>query len=455
MKGATEANRAGVVANMSSSSTPKLSLAVTLAMLAGVTGCSGLFEVDNPNQLTQEDATNPAAAPAMVNGSQATTSRAYGEIMGVHSTAADELRFTGSRDAWLSLSQGAVSDPNNEFTDAAFPFVAEARWMTNETVTRLEEFRSEGELDDLSQLTRAYIWAAVAYNIVADHFENFAFSDRQEAAPPIGEENMSQVYDEAVQFLDQAVSTAREANSRELEQTALAMRARTKYARALWQKLNPPGSVPDDPLVDDDGAVQDAAAFLGMVGTTADWTFRARYSANTVGNSMASWVNERSEMEVGSSYGQLGSEGSSVDSVVLHDPIDDVPAPILEQKITEFEAGTGFSPLTITSAREMHLILAEAGLAREDTAMFTTHVNHVRAMDELTPYSDQVDALELLKHERRVNLFFMGRRLVDHYRFGEPSIKWLSSSTAAQQPGTVFPITAVERQSNCHILGTC
>lgn len=448
-------NQAWVVDTVSATNGRKLPVAVALATTVALVGCSDLFQVDNPNQLTQEDATNPAAAPAMVNGTQSTTYRAYGEIMGVHSTAADELRFTGSRDAWLSLSQGSVSDPNNEFTDAAFPFVAEARWMADETVTRLEQFRSEGELDNLDQLARAYIFAAVAYNLVADHFENFAFSDRQEAAPPIGEDNMVQVYDDAIGYLDQAVSTARETNNRSLEQTALALRARTKFARAVWDKLNPPGSAPDQLLVDSEGAVQDAEEFLQLVGPTADWTFRARYSANTVGNSMATWVNERSEMEVGSSYGSLGSEGSSVDSVVLHDPIDGIPSPILEEKITEFEAGTGFSPLTITSAREMHLILAEAGLARDDMDMFTTHVNHVRAMDELTEYDDQLDALELLKHERRTNLFFMGRRLADHYRFGDPSAGWLASSTAAQQPGTVFPITAVERQSNCHILGSC
>ena len=68
----------------------------------------------------------------------------------------------------------------------------------------------------------------------------------------------------------------------------------------------------------------------------------------------------------------------------------------------------------------MHLILAENSLANGDNAGFTTHINHIRAMDGLTEYSGQIDAQEMLLHTRRVNLFLQGRRLSDHYRFASP-----------------------------------
>jgi starch-binding outer membrane protein, SusD/RagB family len=62
---------------------------------------------------------------------------------------------------------------------------------------------------------------------------------------------------------------------------------------------------------------------------------------------------------------------------------------------------------------------------------------------------------ELLRHERRVNLFLQGRRLADHYRFAEPSERWQPASDAARAPGTLLPIAQIERLSNCHIVGTC
>jgi hypothetical protein len=103
----------------------------------------------------------------------------------------------------------------------------------------------------------------------------------------------------------------------------------------------------------------------------------------------------------------------------------------------------------------MHLILAEAALARGSTAEFTTHINHVRALDALTPYSGQIPELDMLKHARRVSLFRQGRRLIDQYRFREPSADWLDTSDAAKAPGTLFPIAYVEQLSNCHIRGGC
>lgn len=425
--------------------------------LVSLPGCDTLFDVDNPNNLVQEDLDNPAAAEALANGGLVTVTRGISYINTVYATAADELQWVGSRDAWNQLSAGNLTDPANEFLDAAYPYASEARWMAAEAVRKLEEFDAAGDLGDPTVLGRAYVYAGLIYASLADAFDDFVFSDRKTAEPPIGETNMSGVYDQAIGFLDQALAIARSEGDSELETRALAVRARAKFGKAVWAKVNPAGTVNTaSPLVNDGGANSDAAAVVGLVGVTNDWRWQLKYSSATVVNDTGDWVNDRSEMSIGPAYVDYEDpeEQRFPESVILLDPIDQIPDPVADRTIfDEFIAGGRYPPLTAASAREMHLILAEAGLAQGDMDQFTLHVNHVRAMDDLTPYSGQVDAQDLLDHERRVNLFMQLRRITDHYRFADPSPQWLPSSEAITRPGTFLPIAITEIRANEFIQG--
>ncbi len=138
-----------------------------------------------------------------------------------------------------------------------------------------------------------------------------------------------------------------------------------------------------------------------------------------------------------------------------------MPDPVITAKIREFKGGkitdTGndYAPLTVVSARMMHLILAEHELASGTPAGFVTHINHVRAMDELTDYDGVSPApLEMLQYERRVNLFLMGLRLTDMYRFGLTDPSWQPNSDVIQSPGTLLPITIIERRANPYLSGS-
>lgn len=424
--------------------------AALLCLAPALAACEGVLDVSNPNNVKQEDLANPTAATAQANGSLATVARGYGRILIVNATVSDELKWVGSRDAYRELDFGNLANPLNEFSDAAFPYVAEARWMSDEAVANLEAFDAQGALRNRADLARAYIYSAIAYLTVADHFDDFALSNRQEAAPPIGEANMARLYDDAVARLDQALAIAEGAGNVELRMTALALRARARHGKAVWMKVNPRGTVAADPLVDDPGANADAQAFLAL-STVPDWFLRFTYSATTVEDDVGAWVNERLEMRVGDDYVVPTSDNKKVASIRLRDPIDGVPDPILTTLVNELILNRQYNPLRVVSAREMHLILAEAALARGSAAEFATHLNHVRALNALTPYSGQIPALDMLRHARRVNLFLQGRRLIDQYRFREASSDWLDTSDAVREPGTFFPIAYIEQLSNCHL----
>jgi hypothetical protein len=424
--------------------------ALVLSVVAGLTGCSDILDVDNPNNLLEDNLGDPAAARPLVNGASATLARGIGAMLGPYSTATDEAAWAGSRDAWRELDQGNLSDPRNEFTDDAFRFINQGRWTTDEAVRRLEAFDQAKKLADRPQLARAYLFAAIAYTTIGDMFDNFVISDRREAGQPIGEANMFKMYDQAIQYADRGIKVAQETKSGDLETALLAMRARAKHGKAVWAKLNPAGNVPANPLVSDAGAAADARAVLARVGMS-DYKFLLNLSNDDLAlageASLAYNLFRRGELGIGPAFGKVTTKATQVN---LKDPIDNVADPVITAELSRLQKAEMYQPVVAVSAREMHLILAEDALARSDEAEFAKHVNHVRAMDKLTPFSGQIPAADMLQHERRVNLFLQGRRLADMYRFGVRSPEWQVSpaATAVRTPGTFFPVTCIEIRSH-------
>ena len=423
------------------------SILAVLGVAVLVGGCD-ILEVDNPNALVQEDAEKVEAAASVVNGAQARTASGVAGIYAAFSTAGDEITWIGSRDAWNELDQGTPNNPGNEFVDGSFPGIAQARWMTQFAVGIMEGHIAEdaGNASLQPGLARANLYAGVAYSTIAQMFDDFAFSDRTEPGPLIGEANMGSVFDQAVAYYSAAMAGGGETAMR-----AQAARAQAHHQRAIWGLLNPAGSTPANPLVNDANANSDAAAVLGSVAGT-DWAYRFAYSASTVGNNLSWQVNERGELQIGPDYATKDpADPPTLTSHDLMDPIEGALDTRYTAFVDEFLGGGGNAPLTVVSERGLRLMLAESALASGDMAGFANHVNMIReGLDGLTAYSGQIPAMEMLQHERRVNLFMQYKRLQDHYRFGVPSSNWLPGSPAMTTPGTMLPITRIEILANCH-----
>lgn len=439
--------------------TARAAVAGFALLLLPLAGCDNPLSVENPNNLIEEDLDSPSAVPALVNGSLGTLSQTLIGIQATYSTASDELWAIGSRDAWRQLHRGHLSQPGNEFTDAVYVAASEARYMADRAVEAAERFDAEGTLGNRTHLARAYFFAGVTYTMIPDFYEDFVIpSAPGEEAPPVGEENMRQLYDVAVQHLTDGIAVAGEVGNSALEARLVAQRARTLHSRAVWDLLNPPGGAPAEPLVADAGAVQDAEQALAMVGPTSDWEYQFTFTPTTVGGgptSAASEVNERGALAIGEDYVVADvADPSDIEAVRLEDPIDGIPDPRIQAKLDVFLTNGQFAPYTVISARELHLIVAEADLAQGDMSGFEDHINAIRVdMDGLTAYGGQIPALDMLKHERRVNLFLENRRLHDMYRFGEQSSLWQPQSDAVQRPGTLFPISLTEILSNPQVDG--
>jgi hypothetical protein len=410
-----------------------------------------------------EDTGLVEASNSVVNGAYGTVAKGLAASLGVYSPITDEITYIGSRDAWGDLNTGIVSNPQNEFLNVAFPFVAQGRWMADEAIKLMEQHQADGELRDPVLLARAYLYGALAYISIADTWDDFALSDRSVAAAPVGADSMGNLYDQAIAYLTSGMGVAQAEGRDDLVLIMTALRARAHHARAVWDMLNPAGSVPANPLVSSSSAVQDAKAFLAMNGGDEGWRYTITLANNdmvpggeiTLGHNM----NDRAELQFGADYVTTDpNDAAAITGIALMDPVDRIPDPVVSDKIAEFRDAFIYTVMTIVSAREMHLIVAEGALAGGGTSEAVQEMNLVRALDGLSAYdpaTSGVTPLQMLQHERRVSLLLENRRLSDIYRFGIQSRYWTPTSDAVTTPGEFLPIPQVELLSNCHIVGTC
>ena len=424
------------------------------ALLVGAStllaGC-GLFDTDvkNVNAVT-EDALNVTAATPLVNGLGGTLHLAVNGLVGVSGAASDELQWAGSREYWNLLDGGDIGDPVNEYSNGTYPYISQARWQGDYTVTKLEEFGAN--LTTRADLARAYIFAGTAYLFIGENYEDFIIaSSRTESAVSVGPANMRITFDSAIAYFGKANALATTLANAELQRQALGLRARARFSRAVWGTLRAPRGFPANPLINDAGANTDAAAALAVM--SPSYRFRSTSTAqNNSGYFNTGFeMNQRLELRAGTPYvnGTFTRVADGIAGIKLADPVSGQPDATLAVAINECcrQSSTQFIGYTLTSAREMYLIQAEAALATANTAGFTTAINAARAIDGKPVWAGTPTAQAILIHERRVGLFMQGRRLHDHYRFNQPADKWLSQNAATRRP-CFLPISFDERTQN-------
>src|SRR5438309_8847138 len=178
----------------------------------GLAACSSLLDVKNPNNVNQTDLANPASTNSQVNGVLSSVARAWGQVLTPYSMATDELTWIGSRDAWRALDQGSIYEPTNEFVDAAFFYVGEARWWADNVISRVQGFATGGRLTekaDSNALGRAYLYGAIVYTQIANLFDDFSIgSNMRVPAASVGPAKMDSLYNTAINYATQGLTVA-------------------------------------------------------------------------------------------------------------------------------------------------------------------------------------------------------------------------------------------------------
>ena len=427
-----------------------------IALGATIVGCDGLLDVENPNNVTDDDIRNAEAAATWANGSLFAVQRGWDGMLETYSFVTDELTFKGTRREWDELDRGNLLKLDNDATTSGFQQLAAGIWMADEAIFVLDSLDQLGELTDRTQLARAYFYASIGYTVLANWLDDYAFADRTEPGPAVGPDSMGTLYDTAIQYLTRADTIAPNG----LRRDVLAMRAKARHEQGIWNLIGKtPISLTNGGLVGSSAAVQDALSSLAEDGS--DWRYEFDFDPGGQSSGTACAAScFIGQGRLGDRYVHIGSDGVTPDSIALLDPIDSVPDPRLERFVFEELASSvqatsnsSFATLTVFSARELHLIIAEDALARGDTTTFATQINVVRGFEGLTGWSSSsgISARDMLIYERQVNLFLQGHRLNDLYRFGLTADNWDANSVATTVPGTFFPIPRSEIDANCHL----
>ena len=432
-----------------------------------IAACSGFLDVPNPNNVPEDALAQPASATAQANGVLGATTRMLGAMATPYGEATDELDWIGSRDAWLELDRGIVGNYLNEFSDGAFPYVGEARYLADRTIKQLMVFDAAATLSDRTDLARTYLYGAIIYASIADMYDDFDYSDKQKAAKPIGRAQMGSMYDTAKVYLDRAYTIATASNTAAfvaLRFPILAYRARVQHAKAAWASVTPKGNwtatVGGSAALVQSAAV-DADANAAIALATADQKYVLTNNVEaTAGINIWFEVNGRNESSLGAVFCVPAANLTCSATTAFKDTVTGAADPTATASLAAFKAfGSQKGDLTITSVREMRLILAESQLAGGNSANFRTQLNTVRALDGKPAFAgvdnlgNAVPDRVMLARERQVQLFLMRRRLIDMYRFNQKSAKWVASADASVEDATrfnglLFPIPNVERLAN-------
>ena len=341
------------------------------ALLLAAPACS-VFDtnVTNPNAIEEAALGDAASAPTLANGLNSAVTRMITSVYGPYSVASDELTWVGSRENWGLLDNGDVSDPLNEYNDAAYPFASEARWLSNYTIDRLEGFDKTGSLRNRADLARTYVYAAVAYITIGDNYDDFVLgADRTKPAAPVGEANMVQMYDSAIVYLDRSLVIAKALANTDLQSQILGLRARAKFSvGAVAMLLDPRARRRPihcqrrrrERRRHRGARRHDERLSLPRDPTTAN----TRNEQRRVGNEFAQ------EIRAGGEYINPDPARSNlqpllgVAGIKLKDPVTGQADPVMNKAIDECcrVAATTLIPFTLASWKEMQLILAEASL---------------------------------------------------------------------------------------------
>ncbi len=439
---------------------PRAVRTTTVALATAVLAGCGLFETDinNPNAVVESALGDPAGAAPLVNGLYGIVQRATNQITGTVGAVSDELTWAGSREYWKLLDDGDIADPVNEYTNGQFPYMGEARWTADYVVGVLEGLDKQSPgLKSRLDLAKAYLYAGQAYLIIAENYEDFVISsDRTKNGPPIGDAAFAVTYDSSLAYFNKALTLATTLNNADVKNNALGLKARALFSKSLLTRFRPArnqATIASPYLVNDAAVTAAAQAALASMPTNYKYQMVAIAQNNGGYFNTGFEINQRLELRIGDEYANLNAAKTrpldGVAGVKLLDPVDGTPDKATLKAIDDCcrqTTGQFLSPI-ITSKVEMNLILAEAAMVANNTTDFTTNINAARATFGLAPWAGTPSQLAILKHSRRTMLFMQGRRLADHYRFGEKADKWLTTQTAYRK-ACFFPLSYDERLQN-------
>ena len=393
-----------------------LVFAVALALSA----CSGMFEVEAPGRIADENLNDPDAAPGIVTGMSYDLAQAMNSGSDILALASGEL-FHGGSYNWADVPQGVITD---EDADGIWNSMMQARWVTEHGLERLQASMPPDEFPKSELVARAYLLGGFANRLIG---ENVCETVIDGGAP----EPNTVEFDRGLEKFNKAIEIGTVAGASDVVTAAYGGRASLKAWKGDWA-----GAVADAQQVPTDFEYYAVLMTDGLTNTLSYET-HDRYEYTVFGTEWAERPNDtRAPWQImynGDGSVATGANGST---------------PMYQQQKYE-ENG---SDIPLVKGTEMLALRAEAALRSDDINGAMTLLNQARAaagMSDLATPGTLTEAWAILHAERGAITWLEDRRFWDERRWfaesGPPHFDFLNGRDKC------IPISKTEKDSNPNI----
>jgi hypothetical protein len=132
---------------------PAVRGSLVFAVALALSACSGMFEVEAPGRIADENLNDPDAAPGIVTGMSYDLAQAMNAGSDILALASGEL-FHGGSYNWADVPQGVITD---EDADGIWNSMMQARWVTEHGLERLQASMPPDEFPKSELVARAYL----------------------------------------------------------------------------------------------------------------------------------------------------------------------------------------------------------------------------------------------------------------------------------------------------------
>lgn len=406
-----------------------------LALLLAATSlvaCDGLFDVENPGSLLDEDLEVPFLEATLATSAE-------GQLVGSYATALVEGEMLGdhvwhpSVQDFALLIDAGYRDRDISVTESLFNGLASAIWVADNMVERLTAMVANPAAN--RGIADSHFMAGLARMTISAYYEEVVYDGQAPITP-------AEAIQDAFEDFQAAATIAGAANDRNLQAASLGGAARAQ--RSLYYEggaTNP--------------SFMQQAESLARQALDVDDDYRKdlRYGQPGTSNGHFTGMVEGPYHRMHVSYAfRPDPVSGEPDPRIIHDANPHTPGPRGEVRYYQRKFNSRTQGMPASRAAEAELIIAEARLIAGDLPAAVEWINRVRRKSNLPDFSstDASEIREQLIYERDTELWLEGRRWEDHRYYNIIPLAWVQYNVDIGV-GPRWPISVQERFNNPNI----
>jgi hypothetical protein len=414
---------------------------LALGLALSVAGCDGIFDVENPGSLLDEDLASPGLLDALGNTAEGNITGTYSSLNTRSGLLNGEIFHPSTQLENIDAMRGNRLASNSSVEDH-WRGLAQARWLADEMIERISVLVPNPGAD--MRVAKAHFFGGVARVAMADHYNVIVYGPEDGLRGPID------VLEDALTKFQAAATIAGAAGDANYEAAALGQIARV-YRALYFEELHLRGN--EDPSL----FAQAETAALDALAADPDYEVALRFGAPGGSNAMA---------QLGGPFGGVNRMDESY--LFVEDPVtgewdprlpheeDAVYAEALGNTSFNLKFAAREAPLPISRSAEAMLIIAEARLLDGDPDGAVDWINEVRAaarvrtsasdwapasrgwppvrpISDLPDFAstDEAEIQDQIIHERRAEFWMEMRRWQDMRYYEIMPYRWFDQNQAA------------------------